>query len=154
MLEGDSRYLDVLERTLYNGLISGVSLSGDLFFYPNPLEWDGTTPFNQGAAGRQPWFEVACCPGNIARFLPSLPGYIYAVKDDAIYVNLFIQSEASISLDGKRDPGGTKVNLTQITSFPWEGKIKIIINPERAAEFAVKIRIPGWALGRPVPSDL
>ena len=148
LLEGDSRYIDILERTLYNGLISGVSLSGNLFFYQNPLEWDGKTPFNQKAAGRQPWFEVACCPGNIARFLPSLPGYIYAIRGNDLYINLFIQSETAIRLDG------TKVRLMQMTRYPWEGKIKIILEPEKTADFALKIRIPGWALGRPVPSDL
>jgi len=148
LLEGDSRYFDALERTLYNGLLSGVALSGDLFFYSNPLEWDGKTPFNQGAAGRQRWFEVACCPGNIARFLPSLPGYIFALKDDNLYVNLFIQSEASLNL------AGTRVKVSQLTRYPWEGKIKIVLTPEKPAEFTLRIRIPGWASGQPVPSDL
>ncbi len=148
LLEGDARPLDILERTLYNGLISGVSLSGDLFFYPNPLEWDGKTPFNQGAAGRQPWFEVACCPGNIARFLPSLPGYIYALQDENLYINLFIQSETSVHL------AGTRVKVVQTTRYPWEGNIKVILSPEKPATFTLRLRLPGWALGRPVPSDL
>ncbi len=148
LLEGDARPLDILERTLYNGLISGVSLSGDLFFYPNPLEWDGKTPFNQGAAGRQPWFEVACCPGNIARFLPSLPGYIYALQEENLYINLFIQSETSVHL------AGTRVKVVQTTRYPWEGNIKVILSPEKPATFTLRLRLPGWALGRPVPSDL
>ena len=87
---GDARYVDVLERTLYNAAIAGVSLKGDTFFYPNPLESDGSYAFNHGALTRKPWFDASCCPTNIARFIPSLPDYIYAVEPDALYVNLFV----------------------------------------------------------------
>lgn len=149
LLHGDAKYIDVLERTLYNGLISGVSLSGDRFFYPNPLESDGKYKFNQGEATRKPWFDCACCPTNICRFLPSLPGYIYACRDGIIYVNLFIQSEANVRVFNNK-----KVQLIQKTNYPWNGKIKIIVNPEVPSDFEIKIRIPGWALGKPVPSDL
>ncbi len=148
LLHGDAKYLDVLERTLYNGLLSGISLSGDRFFYPNPLESDGKYEFNQGAATRKPWFDCACCPVNVARFVPSIPGYIYAWQDDVLYVNLFVKSQATVRI------GENPVRVAQETRYPWEGKIQITMNPEKAAEFAVYIRIPGWVQNEPVPSDL
>jgi DUF1680 family protein len=148
LLHGHAKYIDVLERILYNGLLSGVSLSGDLFFYPNPLESDGKYPFNQGEATRKPWFDCACCPVNIARFIPSIPGYVYASQDDSVYVNMFIQGKGKIKLEENI------VNVTQETRYPWDGKVKIFINPEKSAEFALHIRIPGWVRNEPVPSDL
>jgi DUF1680 family protein len=141
LLHGDAKYIDVLERVLYNGLISGVSLEGDCFFYQNPLE-------STGGYERSPWFEVACCPGNIVRFIPSFPGYIYAEGDGGLYINLFVQSQAEIGLNGQ------KVRIRQETRYPWEGEVKITVDPEKEKEFTVSIRIPGWAQGRPVPSDL
>jgi len=148
LLHKDAQYIDVLERTLYNGIIVGVSLEGDTFFYPNPLESDGKFLFNKGSGERQPWFGTACCPGNIARFLPSLPGYVYAVTDEGIYVNLFVESEAEMPVCG------TKVKLIQKTKYPWEGKIEIKITPEHEENWLLHIRIPGWAMNRPVPGDL
>lgn len=148
LLHGDAKYIDVLERTLYNGLLSGISLSGDLFFYPNPLESDGKYKFNQGEATRKPWFDCACCPVNFARFLPSFPGYVYAHTDDTLYVNLFVESKGTIKI------GKNSVNVRQQTGYPWSGNVKITIEPEKEAEFAVHIRIPGWARNEPVPSDL
>jgi DUF1680 family protein len=148
LLHGDAKYIDVLERTLYNGLLSGISLSGDLFFYPNPLESDGKYKFNQGEATRKPWFDCACCPGNFARFLPSFPGYVYAHTDDSLYVNLFVESK------GKVEIGKNSVNVEQRTTYPWSGNVKITVEPERELEFSVYIRIPGWARNEPVPSDL
>jgi len=148
LLHGEAKYIDVLERTLYNGFLSGVSLSGDLFFYPNPLESDGKFKFNQGEARRKPWFEVACCPGNIARFLPSFPGYVYAHTDDNLYVNLFVDSRGKVRI------GKNSVNVTQQTQYPWEGQVRIIIEPENPAEFSVSIRIPGWAGNEVVPFNL
>ncbi|MFQ6109145.1 MAG: glycoside hydrolase family 127 protein [Candidatus Aminicenantales bacterium] len=148
LLHGEAKYIDVLERTLYNGLIAGVSLSGDRFFYPNPLESDGQFPFNQGEATRKPWFDCACCPVNISRFVPSIPGYVYAQKDDILYVNLFIQGKGKIHL------GRNMVSVTQETRYPWEGKVRISINPEKPAEFSVYVRIPGWARNEPIPGDL
>lgn len=118
LLHGESKYIDVMERTLYNGLISGVSLDGGSFFYPNPLE-------SMGQHQRQPWFGCACCPSNITRFIPSLPGYIYAVKDDAIYVNLFMSNKANIKVREK------KVEIIQETDYPWNGKITFIVNPPK-----------------------
>jgi hypothetical protein len=148
LLHGDARYIDVLERTLYNGLISGLSLSGDLFFYPNPLESDGKYPFNQGETTRKSWFDCACCPVNLARFLPSIPGYVYAYKNDSLYVNLFVAGQGSVDL------GNNSVWVTQDTNYPWDGAVKISIIPEFEKEFSVYIRIPGWVSNEPVPSDL
>jgi len=148
LLHGDGKYLDVMERTIYNGLISGVSLDGKAFFYANPLQADAKFEFNQGLKTRAPWFETACCPGNIARFIPSFPGYIYATKGDTIYVNLFVGSTA------KADLGTCPVTLRQETRYPWEGKVRIIVEPEKESKFAVSVRIPGWALGRPIDGTL
>jgi len=148
LLHGEAKYLDVLERTLYNGLLSGISLSGDRFFYPNPLESNGKYKFNQGAATRKPWFDCACCPGNVARFVPSIPGYIYAWQDQVLYVNLFVESQATINIRENL------VKVAQQTNYPWDGKVQMIITPEQAAEFVVHVRIPGWARNEPVPSDL
>ena len=141
LLHGDSKYYDVLERTLYNGLISGVSLEGNGFFYPNPLE-------SMGQHQRQPWFGCACCPSNICRFIPSLPGYIYAVKDKNVYVNLFLSNKSNLTVAGK------KVALSQTTEYPWNGDITILVNQNAAGQFAMKIRIPGWVKNQVVPSNL
>lgn len=141
LLHGESKYYDVLERTLYNGLISGVSLDGGGFFYPNPLE-------SMGQHQRQPWFGCACCPSNICRFIPSLPGYVYAVKDRDVFVNLFVANDATLKVDGK------KVVLKQSTSYPWDGDINIRVDRNSAGQFAMKIRIPGWVRNKVVPSDL
>ena len=141
LLHGESKYYDVLERTLYNGLISGVSLDGGGFFYPNPLE-------SMGQHQRQPWFGCACCPSNICRFIPSLPGYIYAVKDKDVYVNLFMSNTSDLKV------GGKAVSIEQTTKYPWNGDITIGINKNNAGQFNLKVRIPGWVRGQVVPSDL
>ncbi len=150
LLHGESKYYDVLERTLYNGLISGVSLEGNGFFYPNPLE-------SMGQHQRQAWFGCACCPSNICRFIPSLPGYVYAVKGvkgserdnrPAVYVNLFLTNTSTLNVDGK------KVTLSQQTNYPWDGDITINVDKTQAGPFAMKIRIPGWLKNKVVPSDL
>ena len=141
LLHGDAKYYDVLERTLYNGLISGVSLDGGGFFYPNPLE-------SMGQYQRQPWFGCACCPSNICRFIPSLPGYVYAVKHDQVYVNLFMGNETELKV------GGKKVILHQETRYPWDGHVTLTIDKNSAGTFAMKIRIPGWVRNQVVPSDL
>ncbi|MBW8039927.1 MAG: hypothetical protein FVQ85_08015 [Planctomycetes bacterium] len=138
---GDAKYIDVLERTLYNALISGVSLKGDSFFYPNPLE-------SRGQHKRSPWFGCACCPGNITRFIASVPGYIYARRGDTVYVNLFVDGSAEIKM------GKNIVRLKQKTEYPWDGKVKITVGPARPARFSICVRIPGWARNEPVPSDL
>lgn len=141
LLHGDAKYIDVLERVIYNGFLSGISLSGDMFFYPNPLASDGSYERSQ-------WFSCACCPTNIVRFLPSIPGYAYAYKDDNLYVNLFIGGSATIKMCKNT------VLLTQDTRYPWDGEVKITVQPERAGRFAIYIRIPGWAQNCSVPSDL
>ena len=141
LLHGESKYYDVLERTLYNGLISGVSLEGNGFFYPNPLE-------SMGQHQRQAWFGCACCPSNICRFIPSLPGYIYAVKDKNVYINLFLSNKSNLTV------GGKKVVLSQTTEYPWNGDITVTVDQNAAGQFAMKIRIPGWVRNQVVPSNL
>jgi DUF1680 family protein len=148
LLSGDAKYIDVLERVLYNGMISGVSLEGNRFFYPNPLESDGKYAFNMGALTRKPWFDCSCCPSNVMRFIPSVPGYIYAYRDDSLYVNLFIAGSARVKMNK------TDVEINQVTDYPWDGKVIVKIDPETSGRFAVNLRIPGWASGKPVPSDL
>ena len=142
LLHADAGYIDVLERTLYNGLLSGVSLDGKKFFYPNPLE-------SNGQHARSPWFGVACCPGNITRFLASVPGYVYAQAGTTIYLNLFAAGSADIKLDERHT-----VRLTQETRYPWDGKIKVTIAPNEPSELTLNVRVPGWAREQVVPSDL
>jgi DUF1680 family protein len=142
LLHADSKYIDVMERTLYNGLISGVSLDGTTFFYPNPLE-------SIGQHERSPWFGTACCPSNITRFVASMPGYAYAQRASELYVNLFVASTADVKMDN-----GRTVKVDQETRYPWDGAIKMTITPDQAAELTIKVRVPGWARNQPVPSDL
>ncbi len=141
LMSGEAKYIDVLERTLYNAALSGISMKGDRFFYPNPLE-------STGSHERSPWFGCACCPSNVARFIPSVPGYAYASKGDDIYVNLFMGGTASVQTAGNR------VTLKQQTEYPWKGDVRIAVEPEKSGTFAVHVRIPGWARNEPVPSDL
>ena len=141
LLHGDAKYYDVLERSLYNGLLSGVSLEGDGFFYPNPLE-------SAGQHQRKAWFGCACCPSNICRFIPSVPGYIYAVKDSDLYVNLYMSNTMNQKVNGKA------VQVSQETNYPWDGDVKITVDKNSAKTFAMKLRIPGWVRGQVVPSDL
>jgi DUF1680 family protein len=148
LLHGDSKYVDVLERIIYNGFLSGVSLSGDRFFYPNPLACDMRFRFNHGDLERSPWFNCSCCPSNVVRFIPSIPGYVYAVRDRNLYVNLFLAGKATITLDGET------VCLEQRTEYPWDGKICLAVNPKKESEFALRIRIPAWVQGHVLPSDL
>jgi uncharacterized protein len=148
MLHGHARYIDVLERILYNGFLSGVSLSGDRFFYPNPLACDMHFKFNHGSMERSPWFGCSCCPVNVVRFLPSIPGMAYATRGDAVYVNLFVNGQAETQVND------LAVTLTQRTEYPWQGQVRIEVNPARMQAFTVKLRVPGWVRGRPVPSDL
>ncbi len=141
LLEQDAKYIDVLERTLYNGFLAGVSLGGDRFFYQNML-----TSF--GDYERSEWFGVPCCPPNVARLMASLGGYIYAKSGEDIYVNLFINSQTEI----KTQNNTVKVN--QDTQYPWEGTVEMSIDPERTGEFTVFVRIPGWTQNQPLPGDL
>jgi len=141
LLHGDAKYLDVLERVLYNGFLSGVSLEGDRFFYPNPLASDG-------GYRRSPWFQCACCPSNVTRFLPSIPGFAYATRARSLYVNLFLPSVVRLEI------GNDTVTVEQATEYPWQGKIELRVKAAQPTAFALHIRVPGWAQGRPVPSDL
>jgi uncharacterized protein len=144
LLHGDARYVDVLERTLYNGLLSGVSLDGTRFFYPNPLESDGSHQ-------RSPWFGCACCPGNITRLLPSVPGYVYARQGDTIYVNLYAAGTADFKLEN-----GRRLKITQETRYPWDGAVKMTVGLDwqKSAKFTLNVRIPGWAHNEVVPGGL
>lgn len=137
LLHGEAQYADVLERVLYNGFLSGVSLQGDKFFYVNPLE-------SAGNHHRQPFYPCACCPTNVVRVLPSLPGYLYAVGQQDLYVNLYVASRAEIPI------GGGKLVVEQQTRYPWEGKVALILSPEKEMELTVHCRLPGWTEGRPV----
>lgn len=148
LLHGDAKYMDIVERVLYNGFLSGISLSGDHFFYVNPLAWDGEYAFNRRLVGRQPWFDCSCCPSNVVRFLPSLPGYMYATSEDALYINLFIGGRATVDLPS------CPVTVTQTTDYPWDGRIVLDIEPAAPQTFALHLRIPGWARNETVPSDL
>jgi DUF1680 family protein len=141
LLHGQSKYYDVLEKTLYNSALSGVSLSGDRFFYPNPLE-------SNGQHERQAWFGCACCPSNIARFVPAIPGYIYSVTKNELYVNLYVSNEANLSV------GSRKINIIQKADFPWKGSVEITLNPEKEGRFDLKIRIPDWAMNEAIPGGL
>lgn len=148
LLTGEGKYMDGFERTAFNGFISGVSTSGDRFFYTNPLRYDGKARINAGLAGRAPWFGCACCPPNLMRTLASLAGYFYAVRDDSLYVNFFAEST------GEANVAGTRVKLTQTTTYPWNGYVKLAVIPATPARFTLRVRIPAWAAGRPLSSDL
>ncbi|MBN2272000.1 MAG: glycoside hydrolase family 127 protein [Sedimentisphaerales bacterium] len=141
LMHDDAKYLDVLERILYNAALAGVSMEGDRFFYPNPLQ-------SMGQHQRSPWFGCACCPSNVARFIPSIPGYAYAHKDNDLYVNLFISGQTTI------ETASNKVTITQKTKYPWQEAVNIAIDPEKSQRFTLFVRIPGWARNEPVPSDL
>jgi uncharacterized protein len=141
LMTGESKYIDVLERSLYNNVLSGVSLGGDRFFYPNPLE-------SNGQHQRSEWFGCACCPSNVSRFIPSMPDYIYAQKGNDLYVNLFISGSTVF----ETSKGRFKIN--QKSEMPWNGQVEIIIEPERRTAANLLIRIPGWAGDKPVPGDL
>jgi hypothetical protein len=148
LLNGDAKHLDILERIVYNGFLSGVSLDGERFFYPNPLAADGVRAFNQGQRGRSAWFDCSCCPTNVVRFLPSIAGYVYAQRGREVFVNLFVSGRGEVSVDGG------KVAIRQETRYPWDGRVRIGLEAERPVDLAVRVRVPGWAQGRPVPSDL
>ena len=137
LLTGEAKYIDVLERTLYNGFLSGVGMDGRSFYYVNPLACDGEYGFNREVAmSRQPWYQTSCCPTNIVRLLPSLSGYIYALRQNAILVNLYIAGSAELSL------AGATARVEQSTDYPWSGDIKLDVTVSEAATFDLKLRIP------------
>ncbi|HSD07429.1 glycoside hydrolase family 127 protein [Flavobacterium sp.] len=147
-LSGDVKYFDVIERSMYNGLISGLSLDGQKFFYPNALESDGVYQFNRGACTRQSWFDCSCCPTNLIRFIPSIPGLIYSTNKNILYVNLYASNTAKVTLDK------TQLEIAQQTNYPWDGKVAIKVTPKKEGEFTIKLRIPGWARNEVLPGDL
>lgn len=140
-LSGNAQYIDVLEKVLYNSALDGLSFEGDRFFYGNPLA-------SNGQHFRKEWFGTACCPSNIARLVASLGDYIYGVSEKDIYVNLFIGSSTSLTIQD------TKVELRQITAYPWNGKVSLEVKPSKKSSFTLRIRIPGWLKGQAVPGDL
>ncbi|HYG35177.1 MAG TPA: glycoside hydrolase family 127 protein, partial [Clostridia bacterium] len=148
LLHGDAKYLDVLERVIYNGFLSGVSITGDRFFYPNPLESDGVGKFNHGSNERAPWFGCSCCPVNDVRFIPEIASFVYATRGNDLFVNLFVGGSAQFDLNG------TPIQVKQVTRYPWNGRIAITFEPAKAKRFTLNLRIPGWARNQPVPSDL
>jgi DUF1680 family protein len=140
-LTGESKYVDVLERSLYNGALAGLSLTGDRFFYGNPLA-------STGQHNRREWFGTACCPSNIARLVASVGNYMYAYDDKSIWVNLYANSKAQIPI------GGTRVTVLQDNTYPWNGKMRVHIQMEKPKRFALRLRQPGWLLAQPVPEGL
>jgi DUF1680 family protein len=148
MLTGESSYYDVIERTLYNGLISGLSLDGENFFYPNALEADGKYEFNIGKCTRQSWFDCSCCPTNLIRFIPSIPGLIYAQDANTLFVNLYVSSEASLEINGRQ------LQVTQNTNYPWDGEVNMTFSNDSPKPVNVKLRIPAWVRGEVLPGDL
>jgi DUF1680 family protein len=141
LLEGDAQYIDVLERVLYNAVLSGVSMTGDAFFYPNPLG-------SFHGARRSAWFACACCPPNVLRCIAGVAGYAYAQRGGDLYINMFASGRGAIP----RESGA--LNVTQETRYPWDGDVRITLEPSRPEEFTVYVRIPGWAMNAPVPGTL
>ncbi|MFL9485310.1 glycoside hydrolase family 127 protein [Chitinophagaceae bacterium LWZ2-11] len=148
LLHGDAKYIDVLEKVLYNGLISGVGLDGKSFFYTNAMQVSNSFNHPDMEATRSGWFECSCCPTNLARLIPSIPGYIYAQKQNDLFVNLFIAGSADVTINNKN------VKINQQNNYPWDGDLKFTITPANADAFNINIRIPGWAQGEAIPIDL
>jgi len=148
LLHGDSKYIDLMEKVMYNALLSGVGLDGKTFFYTNAMQiFDG--PLHKDAEpGRSGWFECSCCPTNMSRFLPSLPGYIYAQFKDQVYVNLFVASSTDLKVNNQ------SVKITQQNNYPWDGNLNFNVDPQEASNFSLKLRLPGWAINEAIPSDL
>jgi uncharacterized protein len=147
-LHGEAKYIDVLETILYNGLISGVGLDGKSFFYTNAMQIKNSTTHKDREEARSGWFECSCCPTNVCRLLPSVPGYMYAQKDDNIFINLFVNSTASLLVNNKA------VTIEQQNNYPWNGNLKFIIGTKSSLPFTMMMRIPGWAQNKVLPSDL
>lgn len=147
-ISGKSEYYDVIERTLYNGLLSGLSLDGEKFFYPNALASDGVFKSNRGSCTRQSWFDCSCCPTNLIRFIPSIPGLLYSKTKDTVYLNLYASNTAKIALENN------DLEIIQKTNYPWDGKITITLSPKSEKEITLKLRVPSWARNQVLPGDL
>jgi DUF1680 family protein len=148
LLHGDSKYMDVLEKILYNGLISGIGLDGKSFFYTNAMQIKNSFSHHSMEPGRSGWFDCSCCPTNLTRLIPSIPGYVYALKGDAVYVNLFVSGKAAIQVHGK------PVSIVQQNNYPWDGALRFTVTPQKTDAFSLLVRIPGWAQNEAIPSDL
>ncbi len=148
LLHGDSKYIDVMEKTLYNGLISGVGLDGKSFFYTNAMQVTNSFTGPDLERERSGWFECSCCPTNVVRLIPSIPGYIYAQNSNDVYVNLFISGTGNLTVNNKA------VKITQQNNYPWEGGLAFTIDPASSMDLNLRIRIPGWAQNQAIPSDL
>lgn len=148
LIHRDAKYIDILERILYNAFLSGISISGDEFFYVNPLEHDGNFHFNINTTSRQPWYSCSCCPTNAVRFVPTIGKYIFGLFQESVYINLFMSCRTVLRIAEQR------VQLQLRTNYPWDGSIQLIVKPELTAKFQIKLRVPGWAQGKPFPSDL
>lgn len=151
MLTGESKYMDMVERTLYNGILGGIGLDGKTFYYANPMEYTVRNGKLSGENKRSPWFQCSCCPSNICRFMPSIPGYIYAQKGAQVFVNLYIGSESSFYIDTKNS-----VTVKQTSNMPWEGNVKFEVgaNNKKGTTFSLNLRVPGWIDGRIFPTNL
>jgi uncharacterized protein len=148
LLHGDAKYIDVLEKMLYNGLISGIGLDGKSFFYTNAMEIRNSYTHNDIERERSGWFECSCCPTNLTRLIPSVPGYMYAQKDDNLFVNLFINSTVDLTINNKT------VQIAQQNNYPWDGNLKFTVNAVKTNTFNLLVRIPGWVNNDAIPSDL
>ncbi|MBI9017065.1 MAG: glycoside hydrolase family 127 protein [Phycisphaerae bacterium] len=148
LLHKDAKYFDVAEVSLLNNSLAGMSISGDKFFYVNPLEADGIMMFNHGKGGRSPWYDCACCPSNLARLMPQISGYMYANTDDEIYLTLYGSSQTDIVM------GSNNIAIKQVSDYPFDGKITLNIDPSADQEFALKLRIPSWVQQQFVPGQL
>lgn len=148
LLHGDAKYVDVLERSLYNGLLSGIGLDGKSFFYSNAMEVKAGFSHNALERSRAGWFECSCCPTNLARLLPSVPGYLYAQQGNDVYVNLFAASTADLTVHNK------PVQIVQENNYPWDGDLKFTLSLKSPDAFNLLLRIPGWARNEVLPSDL
>ncbi len=147
-LHGDAKYIDILEKSLYNGLISGVGMDGKSFFYTNAMQIHNSFTHNSMEAERAGWFPCSCCPTNVVRLIPSVGGYVYAKNGSNFYVNLFINGSTDVSINNKA------VQIVQQNNYPWDGGLTFKINPMTAVEFNLMIRIPGWAQNKAMPTDL
>lgn len=144
----DAKYLDVAEVSLLNNVLAAVNLEGNRFFYVNPLEADGKYPFNHGTAGRAPWFGTACCPSNMARLLPQVQGMTYAHDEDNLYLAMYAETSTTLKI------AGTTLAVSQKTNYPNEGRIEVSLDPEKAADFKLRLRIPTWTGDQFVPGKL
>lgn len=147
-LHGHARYIDVLEKVLYNGLLSGVGLDGQSFFYSNAMQLKNSASHPHTEPARAGWFECSCCPTNLARLMPALPGYVYAQRGREVFVNLFVSGTSELTVNKK------PLRITQQNNYPWDGGLKFTLSPAAATDFSLLVRIPGWARNEAVPSTL